>query len=85
MTTRSVQRTTQTPALRIVEAVSNAANVDPTELSPPLGSVIDPEALDTVMSADTSANLTVEFEYAGYRITARSGGELSVERPDGPR
>ena len=59
--------------LRVIEAVSEAADVDPLDL-PPLYDVIDPDALNRLcLTATGSAPCTVRFEYAGHDIEIHNG------------
>ena len=77
-----VQASNYSPTFAIVEAVANREGVDATEL-PPLGSVIDPDALNSLFaySADEFPHSTgyVRFQYCGYRIVVHSDGEVVVE------
>lgn len=61
--------------MRIVRAVARARDVDPTALTPPLGTVVDPDALEAVAGAD--ADVAVQFTYAGCRVTV-TDGDVSV-------
>lgn len=54
-------------AMQVVHAVARERDVDPTALTPPLGSVVDPDAIDALASAD--APVTVQFTYGGCRVT----------------
>lgn len=60
----------------IVSLVADLEGVDATEI-PPLGSVIDPDALVTIFDApEGSESNSVEFDYAGYRIRVRGDGDV---------
>ena len=76
MTTTSVKRHSQTPSLRVVEAVAAETDTDPTELTP-LGTVVDTDALDALVSS--AGDLSVNFEYEGYRISIGSDDQLALE------
>jgi len=68
----------------IVQAVADREGVHPSELEPVLYRSVDTDALNALLSADLDAaqsDVTVEFEFAGYDISVRSDGELTVERP----
>lgn len=69
-------------SLTIVEAVAAQEGVDPMELEPPLFDVMDPEALEALLSTGATAksNVTVAFEWADYDIVVGSDGTLIVER-----
>jgi len=70
------------PSMMIIDLISDLEGVDPVELSPPLYSVIDPEALDTLVhsaSAETPQPWGhVDFEYCGYEIRVQSDGEIAI-------
>lgn len=72
------------PSRAVVEAVAAAEGVDPTELSPPLYTAIDPDVLDSIFSDGRGAHPTGQlvFEYLGYEVTVRPDGEVSVADPD---
>lgn len=58
----------------VVEAVAEAEDVSPVEITQPLASVIDPDALDALFASTASERPRsgqVEFEYHGYHITVR--------------
>ncbi|MFA9418170.1 HalOD1 output domain-containing protein [Natrinema sp. HArc-T2] len=69
-------------SMMIIELISDLEGVDPVELSPPLYSVINPEALDALFhSASSDAPQTsghVQFVYCGYEIRVQSDGEIAV-------
>ena len=66
----------RTPMCAVVSAVAEAEGVDVVDL-PPLYNSIDPEALNRVFSS--GAVESVEFEYAGYTVVVRGGGEVVVQ------
>lgn len=51
----------------VIEAVSEASNLDPTSLDP-LYSVIDPDALDALFKPGYSGTPQVTFQYNGCEI-----------------
>lgn len=65
------------PSHEIVDAVSSAEGVGPTDL-PPLFEAIDPEALDALFRSD--ADVEVTFDYQGYEVTVRDGANVVVRR-----
>lgn len=72
--------------IRIVQRVAEHEGVDPTDLEPPLYSVLDPETLDRLFhrpDAPGETDVVLEFEYNGYEITVDGGDEITVE-PAGP-
>lgn len=64
----------------VVEAVSEAEDVDPISLTP-LYEVIDPDALDKLFASTPTDNQrggTITFSYSGYEVTVASDGHISV-------
>ncbi|RZV06048.1 hypothetical protein BDK88_4000 [Natrinema hispanicum] len=73
---------------RVVEAVAWKEGVSPTELSPPLFSVIDPEALDTLVQEDADSNTSqveIEFTYLDYVVQIRNDPTVSISVQDGDK
>ena len=66
-----------TVCIRVVEAVADAAGVDPFELTRPLGDVIDVDALARLVS-QSQQPIRITFCYEGYDVTVRSDGQISV-------
>ncbi|TYL40618.1 hypothetical protein CV102_03355 [Natronococcus pandeyae] len=64
----------------IVEEVAELEGVSPTELHPPLYSVIDTEALAQLFHT-VDGEGCVTFEWVGYEITAHQGGQVTVFDP----
>lgn len=64
--------------VQLVQAVADAADVDPVDLSPPLYDAVDPEALEALF-APTEGGPTrrgrIEFSYAEYRVTVSVAGD----------
>jgi uncharacterized ParB-like nuclease family protein len=58
--------------MQVVDELASKLACDPVEIDP-LAESIDPEALDTLMAADTGTKVT--FEHAGFTIHASSNGE----------
>ncbi|SDD41296.1 HalOD1 output domain-containing protein [Natrinema hispanicum] len=70
---------------RVVKAVARKEGVSPTELSPPLFSVIDPEALDALVQEDVDSNTSqveIEFTYLDYIVQIRNGPTVSISVQD---
>ena len=63
----------------VVEAVADAKAVDPTELSQPLYSDVDPETLDDLFKTDTGR---VTFHYHGYSVTVHATGDVDLDPLD---
>lgn len=69
--TSSVQRD-DAAAIRVLEAVAAARDIDIETLNPPLGTVIDPDALEAILDADSDSDVAVSFTYADCRISVTS-------------
>jgi len=70
----------------VVETVAAKEGVDPTDLSPPLYTAIDPDVLDAMFSERDQREGVgrLVFEYLGYEVTVRGDGGVSVaENGDG--
>ena len=65
------------PSVRVVEAVAREEGVPPTELSPTLMTVIDPDALDTLFERGAEP-IEIEFEYRGYVVRVRNRPTVDV-------
>lgn len=70
------------PSETVIELVADLENVNPVELSPPLYSTVDPDALDSLFPASPSGSPQtagqVRFQYCGYEIHVRNDGEITV-------
>ena len=73
----------ETPTVALVRAVAAITGEHPRDLDP-LPSVIDPEALDRVITharTQSEQPLTVSFSWAGCEITASGDGPLQIHLP----
>ena len=61
----------------VVGTVADAENKPATALTPPLASVIDPDALDSLFKVGSHGQ--VEFSYLGYQITVDSAGNVTLD------
>lgn len=64
----------------VVSAVADAEGVSPLELRP-LASVIDPDALNTLLRGNRG-DRTIEFTYHGYRVRISGGGDVTLSERD---
>lgn len=62
----------------VIEAIADAGETDPTELSPPLYEVIDPDALETLFARDQALGKVI-FNYNSYEVSVFSDRCVSVE------
>lgn len=78
----STVKRAEKPSTLIIELIADLEGVDPAELSPPLYSVIDPDALDALFGSSTDDEPQtaghVDFEYCGYEIRIQSDGEVAI-------
>lgn len=78
-TTAEDDESTSERVVRTVAVYSNRSALD----LPPLSDVIDPDALDALFAAPAGGHPrpdgTVEFDYAGYRVTLSSDRSVSLE------
>ncbi|WP_162224465.1 HalOD1 output domain-containing protein [Halorussus amylolyticus] len=82
-TPRSAVDTNESVSKSIVETVAEVEGVSPTELTPPLYDVVDPDALDQLFApASNRSDSRVVFFYNGYEVTVDGDGSVSVVRPD---
>lgn len=65
---------------RVVEAIAECAGAEPDELSPPLYTAVDLDALDGLARRGT--DVTVTFRYGEYAVDVRTDGTVSVEEVD---
>lgn len=64
----------------VVTAVAKAKNIDPMDLEPPLASVIDPDALNSLFKKDLRIG-HITFQYSDCEVTIHSDGTVNVD-PD---
>lgn len=64
-------------AMTVVDAVAEAEGVDATALTPPLGEVIDTDALEKLVR-ESDTETAVEFEYRGWLIEVQASGDVSL-------
>ena len=84
-TTPPASTSTEKPSHEIVELIADLEGVQPTELTPPLYSVIDPDALNSLFhssSADDSRSVGhIRFRYRGYLVRVESSGDIEITNP----
>lgn len=70
------------PSQTIVKLIADLEGTPPTELSPPLYSAIDPEALDSLFHPPTTTESQTRghvcFSYLGYEIRVEETGEIEI-------
>lgn len=66
----------------IIQAVASVAAVDALSLQPRLYDVIDPDALERLLSDETPDSLIeVSFEFGAYLVTVTNDSTLTVQSP----
>lgn len=67
-------------SLRVVRKIAEREGKSPTELTPSLHSVIDPDALDSLFNTAhiDGREASIRFTYCGYDVCVRSDGEITV-------
>ena len=71
--------------VRIPKQLAAHQGVDPAELSPPVGDVIDPEALERTVSTarsesgSTASTVTVEYDTLTVTVEAADSVDVTVE------
>lgn len=71
--------TDSTVAVRIVSAVAEREGVEPAALDSQLYEAVDPDALSALVESDPATELTISFNYAGYRVTVVADEEVVVD------
>lgn len=67
--------------LEIVWVIAEITGADPGAMTP-ISTVIDPEALDTLLSADSIEHLQVTFTYEGWSVKITADGEITLSEPE---
>lgn len=69
--------TFDSPSTSVITAIAEEAGMDPVTLKP-LGKVIDPDALDTLLAStnysERPPDASLEFTYQNYRILVKANG-----------
>lgn len=69
----------------VVEAVADAKGVSPVDLTPPLYSAVDTDALERFVDslAEKPAAVQISFDYAGIHVTVAGDGSVSLDESAG--
>jgi len=65
--------------ISIAQTVASVTGSEPTAMDP-LYSVLDPDALDALLSSRRDADVRLTFSYEGCTVTVKSSGEIAVRR-----
>jgi hypothetical protein len=66
------------PSRAVINQIAAIEDVDPVELEPPLQSVIDLDALDSLYRAKNGASVDVTFKYGDYVVTVDGDTDVTV-------
>lgn len=61
----------------LLERIAQREGRSPLEFDPVLYDVIDPEALDSLVTRATT-DVTIEFSYLGYRVRVHGDGRIEL-------
>ncbi|AEN07601.1 hypothetical protein Halar_0345 (plasmid) [halophilic archaeon DL31] len=75
---QTVETDSRSVSQAVIDAVAAVEGTPPTELTPPLYDVVDPEALDKVFAGKASLG-KVMFNYNSYEITVEADGYVAIE------
>jgi len=67
---------------RVIDAIAEKENVDPTAMDPPLADVIDPDALEALLRyepAPDGVDLEVQFTYRGHDVVVSRNEDVEVQ------
>lgn len=64
---------------RVVKEIADREGVDPVELSPPLNTVIDGDAVEALFAGGNGDQVELEFTYADHRVTVAGAEEVRIE------
>lgn len=65
------------PSIAVIEAMAFVTNRDPLDIEP-LADVVDPDALNRVLSGEDT--VTVSFRWEDYDVEISTSGEIIVSR-----
>ena len=72
----------QSITVSVINAVAAVSGVDPCELQPRLYDVIDPDALDRLLTTGpTAGDVRVTFRFGNAEVTLTQAGEIIVRAP----
>lgn len=70
------------PSRTVVQLIADLEDTSPANLSPPLYSVVDPDALDALFHASKTGESDTErylqFTYRGYEVGVRNDGHVAI-------
>lgn len=75
---QTVKADSRSPSEAVIDAVAAVEGVQPTELTPQLYDVVDPEALDKVFAGRASLGKVV-FNYISYEVSVHADGYVAIK------
>ena len=75
---QTVEADTRSVSRAVIDVVAAVEDTPPTELTPPLYDVVDPEALDNVFAGKATLGKVV-FNYNSYEISVDADGYVAVK------
>lgn len=72
----AAEQNSETLCRTVVEAIATHTDADPLSMTP-LGTLVDPEALEAVVSSATNVHVT--FDYEGHTVDVRGDRRVSVD------
>ena len=73
------------PSAAVIEAVAARKGLEPSKLEPPLYEVVDPAALDRVVTDSPTGDsppVCITFSYAGCEVVVDHDGSVRLAGPD---
>lgn len=65
--------------ITLVAKIAGREGVDPIDLTPPINSSIDIDALKKLFDGDKDGFVRIEFTYGGHRVTIENDEEFRIE------
>jgi hypothetical protein len=75
---QTVETESRSVSQAVIDAVAAVEGTPPTELTPPLYDVVDPDALEKVFAGKASLGKVV-FNYHNYEVSVDADGYVAVE------
>lgn len=79
---QSVEADSRSVSKAVIDAVAAVEGIPPTELTPPLYDVVDPEALQSVFAGKASMGKVI-FNYNSCEVSVNADGYVAVEHHAG--
>lgn len=63
----------------VIEAIAEEEGLDAVKLEPPLGTELDPDALDRLFQSNANSVEHVTLTYCGYQVTVFPDGRINTQ------